>query len=193
MKYAYRYPQRVEVDHGRRHGSVQFNDRHLEQTHVELLTRLDDPQRSITVETCVAVTPERVWDVAGSAETFFSHQPRFVGLTALGPLGTSEGGRFVIHRAHEGRLSNRIGEVLVDMSGFQLTVSDIDADDASVSGHFPSLFTLRVEQDDDDHEMARIRIMYTTLGVMPALMPAVLLLQLRSISERAVERTGARP
>jgi len=187
MKYTYEYPTQIRSIHGRRRGIVLLNDEHIEQTHGELMMRLDDPRRTVTVQTTVGATTERVWAVAGSPARLFSHQPRFSALTMLGNFGESEGGRFVIHRTHEGRVYDRAGEILVNIPGFQLTVSDVDVADPSVSGHFPSLFTVRVEEDENDPSQCVVQIGYTTLGVVPPLMPAVLLLQLRSIQERAEE------
>jgi hypothetical protein len=187
MKYSFDYPQTVRELNGRRRGSFMLNEEHIAQTHAELMSRLDDSRRTITVQTTVDATAERVWAVTGSPERLFSHQPRFAGLTSYGLLTGREGGHYVIHRVHDGKVYNRIGEILVDLAGFQLTVSDIDIDDPTVSGKFPSLFTVRVEEDEDDPERSTVQVCYTTLGVVPPLMPAVLLLQLRSIQERAEE------
>jgi hypothetical protein len=188
MKYTYVYPERVSAIHGRGRGAFMLDEEHIAQTHGELLNRLDEPRGTVTVQATVDATLERVWSVTGSPARLYSHQPRFAGLTTLrGSFGASEGGRYVIHRAHEGRVFDRVGEVLLNMECSQLTVSDIDIADPSVSGHFPSLFTIRLEEDPDDRDRCIVQLSYTTLGVVPPLMPAVLLLQLRSIQERAEE------
>lgn len=188
MKYTYEYPRRVRAIHGRRRGELSVNEEHIGQTHDELLDRLDSPRGGVTVQATVEATRLRVWSVVGSPARLFSHQPRFAGLSTLaGPLGSTEGGRYVIHRAHEGVVFDRIGEVLLRIDGSQLAVSDIDVVDTSVSGHFPSLFTVRLEEDPEDSDRCIVQLSYTTLGVVPQLMPAVLLLQLRSIQERAEE------
>lgn len=187
MDYSYENPQRVRSINGHRRGAFRLNDEHIAQTHSELMDRLDDPRRSVTVQTTVDATPELVWAVAGSPEQLLSHQPRFAALTELGLLSSDEGARFVIHRMHDGRVYDRVGEVLVNIPGYQLTVSDIDIADPSVSGRYPSLFTVRVAADADDPSRTLLQIVYTTIGLVPPLMPAVLLLQLRSIQERAEE------
>lgn len=187
MKYTYEYPKRVQSINGLRRGALRLNDEHIAQTHSELMNRLDDPRRTVTVQATVDATTATVWAIAGSPERLFSHQPRFAALTTIEPGATSEGSRFVIHRMHDGRVYDRAGEVLVSIPQFQLSVSDIDVADASVSGHFPSMFTVRVEDADGDSERSIVRVSYTTIGVIPPLMPAVLLLQLRSIQERAEE------
>jgi hypothetical protein len=187
MKYTFDYPQRARAISGRRGDTFMLNMDHLAQTHDELMDRIDDPNRTVMVQASVDATSERVWAVAGSPARLFSHQPRFAGLSSLDMSGILEGGRYVIHRVHEDVVFNRVGEVLIYMPGFQLTVSDIDIADTSVSGKFPSLFTVRVEEDPADRDRTLLQISYTTLGVMPPLMPAVLLLQLKSIQERAEE------
>lgn len=188
MNYTYDYPQRVRAIHGRRRGAIALNEEHIAQTHGELVERLDHPRRTITVQAVVEATPQRVWAVTGSAARLFSHQPRFAGLSSLpGLFRGVEGSRFVIHRAHDGRVFDRIGEVMFCIENAQLTVSDIEIADPSVSGHFPSLYTMRLEEDPDDADRCVVQLSYTTLGVVPQLMPAVLLLQLRSIQERAEE------
>ncbi|HVK40230.1 MAG TPA: SRPBCC family protein [Candidatus Kapabacteria bacterium] len=188
MKYTYEYPRRVRAIHGRSDGTFSVNEDHVAQTHGELLDHLDSPRGGVTVQATVDATPRRVWSVVGSPARLFSHQPRFAGLSTLaGYFGASEGGRYVIHRAHEGVVFDRFGEVLLCMEGSQLSVSDLDIVDPSVSGHFPSLFTVRLEEDPEDSDRCIVQLTYTTIGVVPQLMPAVLLLQLRSIQERAEE------
>lgn len=187
MKYRYEYPQRVRAIHGRDRGCFAIDEEHIGETHAELLSRLDEPRRTVTVQASVDASPERVWAITGSPARLFAHQPRFAGLTPVGLIASGEGSRYVVHRAHEGRVFDRVGEVLIEIPGYQLTVSDIDIADPSVSGHFPSLFTVRVEEDPDDRERTIVQVSYTTIGLVPPLMPAVLLLQLRSIQERAEE------
>jgi hypothetical protein len=172
---------------GSHRGAFWLDEDHIAQTHSELLQRLDDPRRTITVQSSVEASPERAWAVTGSAERLFSHQPRYAALSRLRMPGSAEGSRYVIHRTHEGKLYNRVSEVLVDFPLAQLSVSDIDIADPSVAGHFPSLFTVRVEEDPNDATRCTVQVSYTTLGVVPPLMPAVLLLQLRSIQESAEE------
>lgn len=188
MQYTYEYPWRVKAIHGRRRGGFALNEEHIAQTHGELIDRLDGPRGTITVQATVDASCELVWSVTGSPTRLFSHQPRYAGLTSLATLPmplTTEGDRFVIHRAHDGHVFDRIGEVLVCLQHSQLSVSDLDIADPSVSGQFPSLFTLRLEGDPEVADRCVVQLSYCTLGVVPALMPAVLLLQLRSIQECA--------
>lgn len=187
MLYTYEYPQCVRAIHGRRRGTFMLNSGHIAQTHDELVERLDEPGRTVCVQATVDANVARVWSVTGTPARLFSHQPRFAGLTQVGLLDDGEGGRYVIHRAHDGHVYDRVGEVIVNMQGYQLTVSDIDIADPSVSGHFPSLFTVRLEEDPEDADRCIVQLSYTTLGVVPSLIPAVLLLQLKSIQERAEE------
>src|SRR5688500_118990 len=122
MKYSYEYPKRVQSINGLRRGAIRLNDEHIAQTHNELMARLDDPRRTVTVQTTNRASATKVWAAAGSPERIFSHQPRFAALTMLGLLGSHEGGRFVIHRTHESRIYDRAGEVLVNIPEFQLSV-----------------------------------------------------------------------
>jgi hypothetical protein len=149
----------------------------------------EDQRRTISAQTTLTITPERLWKLVGSAERFFALQPRFAGLTPINGNGLAEGSRYVIHRSHDGMIFDRVGEVLVSIRERQLTVSDLDIADPSVSGHFPSMFTLLIEPVGDDPGRSNVRIFFSTVGVLPSLIPAVLLLQLRNLQELTEEET----
>ncbi|MBS1912201.1 MAG: hypothetical protein JST22_09460 [Bacteroidetes bacterium] len=166
MNYTYRYPARVQHINGRRYGHVHISEADLNQTHTELLDRLDVPEKTIAVQVEVNAPKEKVWEIAASSVAkFFSHHPIFAGLTYLGPLMSGEGGRYVIHRTINGCIFDRMGEVLINMPYSQFTVSDVEIADPSVSGFFPSLYTVKLEDHPDDREKTIVLLTYTMLGV----------------------------
>ena len=166
MNYTYRYPTKIQSINGRRHGHIALNEEFLNQTHNELLARLDVPEKTIAVQVEVNSPSDRVWEIAASTvEKFFSHHPILAGLSPLNSLGSEEGGRFIIHRVINGCIFDRLGEVLVHIPGSQMTVSDVEIADTSVSGFFPSLYTIKVEPHPEDPEKTIVLLTYTMLGV----------------------------
>lgn len=166
MEYTYKYPYRVQSLSGRRSGRININEGHLAQVHEELMNRIDTPAHTIAVRVEIAARPETIWQIAtGSAGAFFAHHPGFAGLTHVNSLGSDEGGRYVIHRAGRHGVVDRMGEVLVNLSNSQLTVSDIDIADPSVSGFFQALYSMRIENYSDESGMTTILLIYTMLGV----------------------------
>lgn len=166
MNYTYKYPTKVRSINGRRYGHIHIPEEHLNQTHNELLDRLDVPEKTIAVQVEINAPTEKVWEIAaGSVATFFSHHPIFAGLTHLNELGAQEGGRYVIHRTINSCIFDRIGEVLINIPGSQFTVSDVEIADASVSGFFPSLYTVKLDQHPDDPNKTIALLSYTMLGV----------------------------
>lgn len=166
MNYTYKYPSKIQNINGRRFGHINISEEYLTQTHNELLSRLDVPEKTIAVQVEVNAPKEKVWDASvGSVTKFFSHHPIFAGLTHLNSFKSEEGGRFVIHRAINGCIFDRIGEVLVNIPNSQFTVSDVEIADPSVSGFFPSLYTIKVEDHPDDPEKTIVLLTYTMLGV----------------------------
>src|SRR2546423_340008 len=140
MQYTFRYPAEASRLTGRRNDCIVINDGHLEQTHEELLNRLGNPDKGDELVVEIDAPLEHIWLLAaGSVSRFFSHQPGFLGLTQLNSLDSDEGGRYIIHRIIKGVVCNRIGEVLINMERFQLTLSDIDIIDSSVGGWLPML------------------------------------------------------
>lgn len=166
MNYTYRYPSKLQTINGRRFGRINIAEEYLNQTHNELLARLDVPEKTIAVQVEINAPKEAVWEIASeSVAKFFSHHPIFAGLTHLNALGSQEGGRFVVHRAINGCIFDRIGEVLVNIPYSQFTVSDVEIADPSVAGFFPSLYTLKVEDHPDDPQKSLVLLTYTMLGV----------------------------
>ena len=166
MNYTYKYPTKVQNINGRRYGHINIPEEHLAQTHNELMNRLDVPEKTIAVQVEINAPKDKVWDIAaGSVTGFFSHHPIFAGLTHLNSLGSDEGGRFIVHRAINGVIFDRIGEVLVNMPLSQFTVSDVEIADPGVSGFFPSLYSVKVEDHPDDPHKTIALLTYTMLGV----------------------------
>jgi len=166
MNYTYKYPTKIQSINGRRYGHINIAEDYLAQTHNELMNRLDVPEKTIAVQVEVNAPKEKVWiTAASSVAKFFSHHPIFAGLTHLNSLKSDEGGRYVIHRAINGCIFDRIGEVLVNMPNSQFTVSDVEIADPSVSGFFPSLYTVKVEDHPDDSQKTIVLLTYTMLGV----------------------------
>ena len=166
MNYTYKYPSKIQSINGRRFGHINIAEDHLNQTHNELLSRLDVPEKTIAVQVEVNAPKEKVWETAaGTVTRFYSHHPIFAGLTHLNSLGSEEGGRFVVHRAINGVIFDRIGEVLINIPNSQFTVSDVEIADPSVSGVFPQLYTVKVEEHPDDPQKTMVRLTYTMLGV----------------------------
>ncbi len=166
MNYTYKYPTKIQSINGRRFGHINIAEEYLNQTHNELLSRLDVPEKTIAVQVEVDANTEQVWEIAASSVSkFFSHHPIFAGLSHLNSFGSEEGGRFVIHRAINGCIFDRMGEVLVNIPGSHFTVSDVEIADASVSGFFPSLYTIKVEEHPDDPDKTIVLLTYTMLGV----------------------------
>ncbi len=166
MNYTYKYPSKIQSINGRRYGHINIAEDYLSQTHDELLSRLDVPEKTIAVQVEVNAPKEKVWESsAGSVTRFFSQHPIFAGLTHLNSFKSEEGGRFIIHRAINGCIFDRIGEVLVNIPNSQFTVSDVEIADPSVSGFFPSLFTIKVEDHPDDSNKTIVLLTYTMLGV----------------------------
>lgn len=186
MNYTYKYPTRVQSISGRRYGHISVQEEHLAQTHNELVSRLGAPEKTIAVQVEVEAPKTRVWELAaGSVSRFFSHHPVFAGLTMLNSLGSDEGGRFVLHRAINGCIFDRFGEVVVHMPESQFTVSDIEIADPSVSGFFPSLYTLKVQEHPEDAEKCIVLLTYTMLGVAHPWALGVLAYQANSIKYHA--------
>jgi hypothetical protein len=186
MQYTYKYPNRLQSISGRRYGRISVAEDHLAQTHEELMSRLGAPDKTIAVQVEVNAPKEKVWEVAaGSISKFFSHHPVFAGLTQLNSLGSDEGGRFIVHRAINGCIFDRIGEVLVSMPLSQYTVSDIEIADPSVSGFFPSLYTFRLEDHPEDADKTIVLLTYTMLGVAHPWALGVLAYQANSIKYHA--------
>jgi hypothetical protein len=190
MNYTYRYPTKVQSINGRRFGHIDVAEEHLAQTHNELMNRLDVPEKTIAVQVEVNAPKEKVWEVAaGSVTRFFSHHPIFAGLTYLNSLGSQEGGRFVVHRTINGCIFDRIGEVLVNMELSQFTVSDIEIADPSVSGFFPSLYTVKLEEHPESSDKTIVLLTYTMLGVAHPWALGVLAYQANSIKYNAEQRS----
>lgn len=186
MDCTYEYPEAVQAARGERFGHLGFAEEHLEQTHTELMNRLDDPRRSISVHIEVDASRQIVWQVAaGSAGRFFSHQPSFCGMTVLGESGSHEGSRFVVHHSFSGIVYDRIGEVLVNLPLSQFTVSELDIADPGVSGFFPSLFTIRPYDHVDDPDRTVVLLSYTMLVVAHPWAAEILRYQAGSIKEQA--------
>lgn len=182
MQYTYKYPNRLQGISGRRYGRITVAEDFLAQTHEELMSRLGAPDKTIAVQVEVNATKEKVWDTAvGSISKFFSHHPVFAGLTRLNSLGSDEGGKFIVHRAINGCIFDRIGEVLVNMPLSQYTVSDVEIADPSVAGFFPSLYTIRLEDHPDDPKKTIVLLTYTMLGVAHPWALGVLAYQANSI------------
>src|SRR5262245_41304798 len=94
MNYTYRYPEKVQSINGRRFGRINVAEDHLAQTHDELLSRLDVPEKTIAVQVEINAPKTKVWEVAArNTAAFYSHHPIFAGLTYLNSLGSEEGGR----------------------------------------------------------------------------------------------------
>ena len=166
MNYTYKYPTKIQSINGRRFGHINIAEEFLSQTHNELMSRLDVPEKTIAVQVEVNAPKERVWEVAaGSVTRFYSHHPIFAGLTHLSILKSDEGGRFIVHRAINGCIFDRVGEVLINIPNAQFTVSDVEIADPSVSGFFPSLYTVKLEDHPDDPEKTIVLLTYTMLGV----------------------------
>jgi hypothetical protein len=166
MNYTYKYPTKIQSINGRRFGHINIAEDYLAQTHNELMNRLDVPEKTIAVQVEVNAPKEKVWATAASSVSkFFSHHPIFAGLTHLNSLKSDEGGRYVIHRAINGCIFDRIGEVLINIPNAQFTVSDVEIADPSVSGFFPSLYTVKVEDHPDDPQKTIVLLTYTMLGV----------------------------
>ncbi|HVK38102.1 MAG TPA: hypothetical protein VNA88_06200 [Candidatus Kapabacteria bacterium] len=186
MQYTYKYPNRLQSISGRRYGRISVAEDHLSQTHEELMSRLGAPDKTIAVQVEVNATKEKVWEIAaGSISRFFSHHPVFAGLTQLNSLGSDEGGRFIVHRAINGCIFDRIGEILVSMPLSQYTVSDVEIADTSVSGFFPSLYTMRLEDHPEDSSKTIVLLTYTMLGVAHPWALGVLAYQANSIKYHA--------
>ena len=191
MNYTYRYPTKIQSINGRRYGHIDINEEFLNQTHNELLARLDVPEKTIAVQVEVDAPCEKVWEVAAeSVDAFFSHHPILAGLSPLNSLGSQEGGRFIIHRVINGCIFDRLGEVLVHIPGSQMTVSDIEIDDASVSGFFPSLYTIKLEAHPDDPEKTIVLLTYTMLGVAHPWALGTLAYQANGIKYHAERKTS---
>jgi hypothetical protein len=138
----------------------------LVQTHDELLQRLDIPYTTLTVRFDLQASRRRVWQLAaGSISRFFSHDRAFAGVTPLKGRGMAEGDRFVIHREIRGGILDRIGETLISLPMAHLTVSDIEIADPSVSGFFPALHTISLEESATVWKGTRVTLSTTTLGV----------------------------
>ncbi len=186
MQYTYKYPNKVQSVNGRRFGRISISEDHLTETHNELMNRLGSPDKTIAVQVEVEASRERVWEVAaGSVAGFFSHHPVFAGLTQLNSLESEEGGRYVIHRTINGCIFDRIGEVMVKIPRSQLTVSDVEIADASVSGFFPSLYTVKCQEHPEDPKKTVVLLTYTMLGVAHPWALGVLAYQANSIKYHA--------
>lgn len=191
MNYTYRYPTKIQSINGRRYGHIDINEEFLNQTHNELLARLDVPEKTIAVQVEVDAPCEKVWEIAAeSVDAFFSHHPILAGLSPLNSLGSQEGGRFIIHRVINGCIFDRLGEVLVHIPGSQMTVSDIEIVDASVSGFFPSLYTIKLEAHPDDPEKTIVLLTYTMLGVAHPWALGTLAYQANGIKYHAERKTS---
>ncbi len=166
MDYTYRYPDNVSEVNGRRFGHIAVPGAFLAQTQEELVKRLGVPGKTIAIQIEVNATRELVWQVAASSvDTFFSHQPVYAGLSTVNALGSDEGGRFVTHRIMDGGVLDRLGEVMINLEPVQMTVSDIDIADVSISGFFPSLYSVNLEDHPDDPDRTIVLVSYTMLGV----------------------------
>lgn len=186
MEYTYRYPENVSEVNGRRFGHITVPESFLNQTHEELLKRLGAPGKTIAVQIEINAPKERVWEVAaGSVDTFFSHQPVYAGTSSINPFGAEEGGRFITHRIMDGGVLDRMGEVLINMPMSQFTVSDIDIVDVAVSGFFPSLYTVTLEDHPEDREKSLALVSYTMLGIAHPWALGMLAYQANSIKHHA--------
>jgi hypothetical protein len=186
MEYVYRYPYKVQSLSGRRSGRITINEAHLTQLHEELINRLDTPAHTIAVRAEIDASPARIWQVAAaSVGAFFSHHPGFAGLTHINSLGSEEGGRYIIHRAGRRGVVDRMGEVLMHLPEAQMTVSDVDIVDPSVSGFFQALYTLRIDGEPAESGMTRVVLIYTMLGVAHPSALSALVHQANSIKRRA--------
>lgn len=186
MEYTYKYPANVREVNGRRFGHITISGEFLSQTHEELVKRLGVPGKTIAVQIEVNASKERIWDVAASSvEAFFSHQPVYAGLSPINSLGSEEGGKYIIHRVIDGAVSDRIGEVVINMPLAQFTVSDIDIADVSVAGQFPSLHSINLEDHPDDTNKTLVLLSYTMLSVAHPWALGILAYQANSIKHYA--------
>ena len=192
MEYTYKYPANVREVNGRRFGHITVPDEFLSQTQEELVKRLGVPGKTIAVQIEVNASKDHIWEVAASsAEVFFSHQPVYAGLSPINSLGSEEGGRYIIHRVIDGTVSDRMGEVIINMPLSQFTVSDIDIADVSVAGLFPSLFSISLEDHPDDPDKTLVVLSYTLLSVAHPWALGILAYQANSIKHHAESANNA--
>jgi hypothetical protein len=188
MQYTYRYPGSIQGLLGRRYGQLNLPEESLSQTHEALMDRLDHPTKTLCVTLETDAPPTEVWEAAArTLEVFYSHQPGYAGTVGLNSLGMQEGGRFVVYRTRDGRVEARTGEVLVNLTGSHLVLSDLDIGDPSVSGSFPSLFSLRLDEGTAPGR-TMIYLCHTALGVLDAALLPFLIRQLQSIGQRVEEK-----
>ena len=190
MLYTYTYPKSARSEK-QSFERIYVQEDWLDQTHTELINRLDSPGNTVGISTEIDAPFDVVWqEAAGSVGVFFSHMPDYRCLVHLNSLGTDEGGRYVVIRESGEHRLDRIGEVLIHLPNSQLTVSDIDSADPSVSGTFPSLFTVRLEPGSEDADMTTIYIGYTMLGVPRPDVLNALVYQINSIFDKVSHRLG---
>lgn len=186
MEYTYKYPSKVQDINGRRYGQISVNEEHMTQTLNELMNRLDIPEKTIAVQVEINASREKIWEIAGgTVAKFFTHHPIFAGLSYLNSFGSDEGGRFIIHRVMNGVVFDRIGEVMVNMPLAEFTVSDLEIADPSLSGFFPSLYTMKLNDHPDDPSKTIVLLTYTMLGVAHPWALGVLAYQANSIKYHA--------
>lgn len=192
MTYTYKYPVQVRNVNGRRFGHIDFPEEYLIATQELLLQRLGTPEKTVAVQVEINAPREKVWQVAAdNVAAFFWHHPVFAGLSYISSLESQEGGRFIIHRAINGTIVDRVGEVLVNIPGTELTVSDLEPSDVSVSGFFPSLYTIQLEQHPDTDQKTLVTLSYTMLTVPHPWALGVLAYQANSIKHHAEQQPTA--
>src|SRR5437870_5572118 len=80
-----------------------------------------------------------------------------------------------------GGIFGRIGEVMVNIPLSQFTVSDLEIADPSVSGFFPLLYTVKLQDHPDDSSKTIALLTYTMLGVAHPWALGVLAYQANSV------------
>lgn len=80
---------------------------------------------------------------------------------------------------------DRLGEVITNMENSEMIVSDIDIADQSISGMFPSFYTLKLEQIGKKQKKSMLRLSYTMLSVPHPFVGEVLIYQANSIKQQS--------
>jgi uncharacterized protein YndB with AHSA1/START domain len=187
MNYTYRYPGSIQLRLGRRYGQIEVCETFLAETHELLMERIDHPMKTLSISLEIEAGPEAVWEVAaGSIATFFGYQPAVAGVVGLNGLGSLEGGRHVVYRTRDGKFTGRIGEVLVNLPGSQLVISDIDAGDQTTGGSFPGLYSMRLEEGSEPGRTT-VHLSHTALGLRCTSVLQLLISQIKNIARRVEE------
>lgn len=150
-----------------------FDDGQFTRTHARLVTQLGHESGAVWQEVIEAPI-DVVWSVVDPADgAYFRLLPNVKAVSAL-TIGSRHASLYRITRNVAGREEDRIGEVLVEVSGSMIYASDLDPSEPSVAATLPTIYSLTMHEHPTASNRTVVTLAATTLDVYnPWLLPTL--------------------